>query len=172
MQKSIFLTLLICFPFISKAQVHSHAIGFRGGHAGYYGNGGELSYQLGLGEQNRLEFDLGFYGRRKWNNGNGWGSNGFRILSFSTIYHWVWNIKDGLNWYVGPGAQIIFYDEYNHDEYDGIFLNLGGQIGLEYDFSQLGAPLQLGLDYRPMFLFGWYHGFGHNTALSLRFLID
>ena len=122
---------------------------------------------------NRLEMDLGWYSRRNWNNGVGWGSgNAYSLLAFTASYHWDWNIVDGLNWFVGPGAQIVFYNEKYFDENDGMYIGLGGQIGLEYDFSELGAPLLLGLDYRPMFLFSWYDGVGHGTALSLRYLID
>lgn len=170
--KAIVFSVLILFGFNLNAQVHSHAIGLRGGYSGYYGNGGEISYQLGLGEANRLELDLGSYGRKDWNNGKGWGSGAYRVVSLAGVYHWVWNITDGLNWFVGPGAQIVFYDEKNFDDHDGVYFNVGGQIGLEYDFTNLGAPLQLGLDYRPMFLFGWYGNYGHSAALSLRFLID
>lgn len=170
----VLLLIIIGFTLSTRtsAQVHAHAIGLRGGYSEYYGNGGELTYQLGLGEKNRLELDLGSYRRKNWNNGIGWGSSDYRILSITGVYHWVWNIKDGLNWFVGPGAQIIFYNEKNYDDNDGAYLSIGGQIGLEYDFSQHGAPLQLGLDYRPMFLFGWYESYGHGAALSLRFLID
>ncbi len=170
--KNLLLAILVLFSLGAEAQVHKHAIGIRGGGGGFYGYGPEVSYQLGFSDRNRLELDLGWY-RRNWNNGIGWGSgNIYSVTALSGVYHWHWNITEGFNWYVGPGAQAIFYDErYDNDE-DGIYIGIGGQIGIEYDFSQHDVPLHIGLDYRPMFLFTWYNGFGHGTAFSLRYLID
>lgn len=156
-----------------EAQVNKHAIGIRGGSGGFYGYGPEISYQLGTSDMNRLELDLGWYSRKNWNNGNGWGSGyAYSVLALTGVYHWDWNITAGLNWYVGPGAQLIFYDERNYNDNDGMYLGIGGQIGLEYDFSEHGVPLLLGLDYRPMFLFNWWNGLGHGSALSLRYVIN
>jgi hypothetical protein len=165
--------ILFCLFFQSlNAQVHQHAIGLRGGNGGYYGYGMELSYQLGLGEKNRLELDLGAYRRKDWDHPVWGNSGGHRIVALAGVYHWAWNIKNGLNWYVGPGAQLVFYNELNDNDNDGIYFNIGGQIGMEYDFSEHGAPIHLGLDYRPMFFFGWYDGVGQDVALSLRYLIN
>lgn len=170
--RSVLIILSFAFIGSSFGQVHGHALGIRGSGNRYYGYGPELSYQLGMGDMNRLEMDLGWYHRNDWNNGKGWGSgNAYNLMAFSIIYHWDWNITDGLNWYIGPGAQVVLYDEKYYDSNDGIYIGLGGQIGLEYDFSELGAPLLLGLDTRPMFLFsGW--GVGYGGALSLRYLFD
>lgn len=171
--KHYLFAFFLLFILSTQAQVHEHAIGIRGGRGGFSGYGPELSYQLGFNEMNRLELDFGWYTRKNYNNGIGWGSgNAFRVYALSGIYHWDWNIVEGLNWFVGPGAQVVFYDEKNFDENDGIYIGLGGQIGLEYDFSVHSVPLHLGLDYRPMFLFTWNNGVGHGTALSLRYLIN
>ena len=122
--------VIILFVIISAqtfAQVHKHAIGLRGGGGGFYGFGPEISYQLGLNEKNRIEMDLGWYQRNHWNNGKGWGSGyAYRIMSFSAVYQWVWNLSGGLNWYAGPGAQVIFYDEKYYNDDDGIFMAVGG----------------------------------------------
>ena len=167
----LFVITSIC-SFDASAQVHSHAIGIRGG-GGTWGYGPEISYQKGTSDMNRLELDLGWYSRKNWNNGNGWGSGyAYQLVSLTGVYHWTWNIVDGLNWFVGPGAQVIFYDEKNYNDHDGIYIGVGGQIGLEYDFSVHAVPLQLGLDYRPMFMFSWYDNLGQGGALSLRYLID
>jgi hypothetical protein len=173
--KKLIGTLAICLiAGTSSAQIHQHAIGLRGG-GGTWGYGPEISYQGATGDNNRFELDLGWYSRRNWNNGNGLGSNSYNLISFSGVYHWLWNIDGGFNWYVGPGAQIVFYDEKyeDFDDFDdGIYIAVGGQIGIEYDFSVHAAPLQLGLDYRPMFLFSAWNDVGHGAALSLRYLID
>jgi len=163
MKNLTFLTILF-FLFNGQvfSQVHPHAIGLRGG-AGNFGTGGEVSYQHGLGSGNRLEFDFGWRG----NNGNG---NNYYHSALTGIYHWVKNITDGLNWYIGPGAQLGFYrDKWNNGN-DGVTLALGGQIGLEYDFNQHDIPLLLGLDTRPMFGFiGGVSGIGYGGAFSLRY---
>ncbi len=146
----------------SFGQVNPHAIGVRGG-AGNDGRGGEITYQHGFGESNRLELDFGWRGNRY--NGNNYSS-----LGISGIYHWVWNITSGLNWYVGPGAQLgLYQDKWNNDN-DGITLAVGGQIGLEFDFNELGAPLLFSLDTRPMWGFiGGGSGFGYGGAFALRY---
>ena len=133
--KAILVALGVLMGGFSFSQVHGHALGLRGGGNYHYGYGPELSYQLGLGEKNRLEMDLGWYHRKDWNNGNGWGSGyAYSLTAFSIIYHWDWNITDGLNWYIGPGAQVVLYNEKYYDNRDGIYIGLGGQIGLEYDW--------------------------------------
>ncbi|MEO9531348.1 MAG: hypothetical protein ABJG68_11495 [Crocinitomicaceae bacterium] len=158
--KKILFALTLFISTLSYSQVNPHAIGVRlgGSHYGHYG--GEISYQHGFGDANRLEVDLG------WRNHKNWSS-----LGVAVVYHWVWNITDGLNWYVGPGGHISMYsgkDNFN----DGFGLALGGQIGIEYDFNQHGAPLLLSLDARPMWNFigsNGYGGFGYGSALGIRY---
>jgi hypothetical protein len=166
--KRILLSLLIAITTLSlNAQVNPNTIGIRGG--GSYGGsyGGELTYQKGFGTSNRLELDFGFRSRRyKGSKGNDWYYN---HLSVTAIYHWVFNLFGGLNWYIGPGAQVGFYDDY-YDNNSGISLALGGQIGIEYDFNEHGVPLLLSLDARPMWDFvGYYAGFGGGGAFALRY---
>jgi hypothetical protein len=154
------LSLGICA--FSTAQVNPQAIGIRGG-SGSYGNGAEISYQHGFGSANRLELDLGWSGNR--NNGNNSSS-----MAIAGIYHWVWNLTSGLNWYAGPGGQLGLYQNKLNNDNDGIILAIGGQIGLEFDFNELGAPLLLSLDTRPMWGFNVGNaGFGYGGALGLRY---
>lgn len=143
----------------AKAQVNPHAIGLRLGGNGTT-NGAEISYQHGLSESNRLEFDLGFRSRRHFNS-----------MFVAGIYHWNWNLTEGLNWYVGPGAAVGLYNWDNgRSSSSGIDLGIGGQIGLEYDFNSLGAPILLSLDARPMFeVLGYNNGFGWGAALGVRY---
>lgn len=146
----------------ASAQVNPHAIGLRGG-LGNFGRGGEVSYQHGFGELNRLELDLGWRGNRSF-------GYDYTHAAFSGIYHWVWNIEEGLNWYIGPGAQLGLYSDKYNSNLDGFTLSVGGQIGLEYDFNTLDVPLLLSLDTRPMWGFiGGTSGFGYGAAFSLRY---
>lgn len=147
------------------SQVNAHAIGLRGGN-GNFGTGGEVSYQHGLGNSNRLELDLGWRG----NNNNG---NNYHHAALTGIYHWVWNLSDGLNWYAGPGAQLGSYkNKWNTNE-NGLTLALGGQLGIEYDFNTNDFPLLLSLDIRPMFGFvGGTSGVGYGYAFGIRYTFD
>jgi len=125
--------LLMYFISASNAQETNKAIGVR------FAYGGEISYQHPLGNEHRLEVDLG------WNYlGTNLAGNYSWGYALNGIYQWVWNIPDladGFNWYAGPGAAIVSHSG---------FLGVGalGQIGIEYNFK---FPLQLSIDYRPGF---------------------
>jgi len=157
MKKFLVLTLVILFTsFYIKAQVNPHALGLRFGGNGDI-NGAELSYQKGFNDVNRLELDLGFAGN----------SNHSRFFLVG-VYHWDWNLTGGLNWFIGPGAGLGYYSYDDSDDYFNIAL--GGQIGLEYDFNHLDAPILVSLDVRPMWDFiGDNSGFGWGVALVIRY---
>ncbi len=156
MKKTILFLGVIFISYFIHAQVNPHAIGVRLSGNGDV-NGAELSYQHGLGEANRLEFDLGF----------GAGKNHNRMF-LAGIYHWDWNITGGLNWYVGPGAALGIYSYDNNSGYFNI--GLGGQIGLEFDFNKLNAPILLSIDARPMWDFlGDNAGFDWGASLGIRY---
>ncbi|XOV65864.1 MAG: hypothetical protein ACFHU9_09525 [Fluviicola sp.] len=155
------------------------AIGLRLGPSNF-GNAAEVSYQHGFSEKNRLELDFGLRSNYHYN-----------IIGLSVIYHWRWNIDGGLNWYIGPGGQLGFYNHrhnhshghghghghphyHDHDDDDfresGAILNIGGQIGLEYDFNEHGVPIQLSIDTRPMWGFlNYYRGPWYGGALGIRY---
>jgi hypothetical protein len=91
-------------------------------------------------------------------------------MFLAVIYHWNWNITDGLNWYAGPGAAVGLYNYDNNQVISsGANLGVGGQIGIEYDFNHHGTPLLLSLDARPMFDLIGYYDIGWGTSLSLRY---
>jgi len=140
----------------AQAKVNPHAIGLRLGGNGSI-NGAEISYQQQLGDDNRIELDLGWGGNSSWNR-----------MFVVGVYQWDWNIDGGLNWYVGPGASLGLYSYKGDSGY--LNVALGGQIGLEYDFNKKGAPILLSIDARPMWDFiGDNAGLGWGTALGLRY---
>jgi hypothetical protein len=149
------LIFALSLTLFSQAQINPQAFGLRLG--GGSSNNAEFSYQKALGGENRFEADFGFGGN----------SNHSRLYVVG-IYQWVWNIDGGFNWYAGPGATLGFYSIKNGNDY--INIGIGGQIGIEYDFNTLGAPLLLSLDARPMFDFlGSNSGLDWGSSLGIRY---
>jgi len=133
--------LLASVASVQAQEIAKHALGLRLGDDD--GFGAEISYQLGLGENNRLELDLG------------WRDFEFAdAIKITGLYQWVFNIDGGFNWFVGPGGGLVFVD-YDNDFPGGddseTYLFLAGDIGLEYNFD---IPLVISLDFRPEIGFG------------------
>lgn len=127
--------MLIGLAFATQAQdISKNALGLRlGDNDGF---GGEVSYQRGLGSNNRLELDLG------WRNSR--DVDAFKLVG---LYQWVWNIDKGFNWYAGVGAGVgsWSYDKNGFSD-SGTFILAAGDLGIEYNFD---VPIQLSLDFRP-----------------------
>ncbi|MFC4722219.1 hypothetical protein ACFO5O_07795 [Geojedonia litorea] len=156
--KNLFLLAITLFGFtaFTHAQdISPNALGLRLGDSD--GFGAEVSYQRGLGDNNRLEFDLG------WRSGNYY--DGFKLAG---LYQWVWNIDGGFNWYAGVGGGVGSYsfdNNFNHD--DETFVFAAGDIGIEYDFD---IPLLISLDFRPELGFGSYRDdVDFDIALGIRY---
>ena len=143
MRKLLVLSIaLIGFAFTSNAQnISKNALGLRLGDSD--GFGAEISYQRGLGDNNRLELDLGL------RSGNGF--DGFKLAG---IYQWVWVLDGSFNWYAGVGGGVASYSfdrvPPGFDDSE-TFIFAAGDIGIEYNFD---IPLQLSLDFRPEIGFG------------------
>ncbi|MBF02508.1 MAG: hypothetical protein CMP76_04345 [Flavobacterium sp.] len=153
--------MLVGLAFSSQAQdISKNALGLRlGDNDGF---GGEISYQRGLSDNNRLEFDLG------WRNSN--HVDAFKLVG---LYQWVWNIEDGFNWYAGVGAGVGSWsidEKYYGVKDSGSYFLAAGDIGIEYNFD---FPLQLSLDFRPELYFGgdenYRDDFGPDIALGIRY---
>lgn len=151
MKKYVLLSLLlIFFCSSSEAQVNPHAIGVRLEGSDLFG--AEASYQHGLSEKNRLEIDAGL-------RANALSTRIYGVIAF----HWDWNIVSGFNWFVGPAVTSGFYQFDNNSDY--INFGAGGQIGFEYDFNELGVPLLVSVDTRPIYDFV-SHGAGFWVGAS------
>lgn len=158
MKKLILLfAVFATFTFAASAQeIADNAIGLRLGDDD--GFGAEISYQRALGENNRLELDLGI---RSGNN-----YDGFKLTG---LYQWVWHLDGSFNWYAGAGGGVGSYsvDIPGGEDFDDTFLFVAGDVGIEYNFD---IPLQLSLDIRPELGFGDFRDdVGIDLALGIRY---
>ena len=137
--KKIFTTMVIMLAVASVAFSQPRAIG------GRLGLNEEFSYQHSLTEGMYMDLTAGI--------GNFWSSWGH--IDATAAFDWTFNIKGIWNWFVGPAAGIGFGFGYNYRYYSGydahpympFRLNVGGQIGFEWQFN---IPLNLTVDWRPM----------------------
>ncbi len=144
--------------FSTQAQeISKNALGLRlGDNDGF---GGEISYQRGLSDNNRLELDLG------WRN-----SNNVDAFKLTGLYQWVWNIDGGFNWYAGVGGGVGSWSVDNSNN-NGTFAFVAGDLGIEYGFDEV--PILLSLDIRPELYFNSddfrNDSFGPDIALGIKF---
>ena len=138
-------------------QISDNAIGLRLGDSD--GFGAEISYQRAIGENNRLEFGLG------WRDGNNYSA--IRAVG---LYQWVWTLDGNFNWYAGVGGGFASYSidglPPGADDTDTALL-AAGDIGIEYNFD---IPLLISLDFRPEIGFGDFNDdIDFDIALGLRY---
>jgi hypothetical protein len=115
-------------------------------------DGGGISFKQFVNGNNALEL-IGYF----WNRGS-------RITGLYEIHGPITGAS-GLQWYIGPGAHIGFY---NTKYGDGVFAGLDGVLGLDYKFK--GAPINMSIDWQPSFEFGDNRGFvGSWGGLGIRY---
>ena len=158
--KKLFVLAIAFFgvlTFTNAQSISDNAIGLRLGDSD--GFGAEVTYQRALGDNNRLELDLG------WRSGNNW--DGFKLTG---LYQWVFNLDGGFNWYVGAGGGVGSYSFDNVPmgiDDSETFVFVAGDIGIEYDFD---IPLLLSLDFRPEIGFGDFNDdVDFDIALGIRY---
>jgi hypothetical protein len=97
--------------------------------------------------------------------------SGVEITGLYEIHNQAFEV-DHLNWYYGAGAHIGFWDGNNswgtaNTSYTVI--GIDGILGIEYNFSE--APINIGLDWKPMLNLVGYSGFwADGGALSIRYI--
>jgi hypothetical protein len=94
--------------------------------------------------------------------------DGFRVTGLYE-FHGPINGAPGLQYYIGPGAHIGFYDGNNNFNVDNrTFIGLDGVLGLDYKIN--GAPINLSIDWQPSIEFGDGRGFNSGWGgLGVRF---
>ena len=80
------------------------------------------------------------------------------------VYDFIFANAGIANFYVGPGVQLGFYN-YSGDQ--GFNAGIAGQLGVEFEIPSV--PLNISLDWRPVYHFN-YGGFGwQGIALGIRY---
>ncbi len=98
--------------------------------------------------------------------------HGFRLTGLYEIHGPITGAT-GLQWYIGPGAHIGFYDGFHSHHNDGdndshMHIGIDGVLGLDYKFK--GAPINISIDWQPAFEFGHSQGFyGNWGGLGIRY---
>lgn len=160
-KKILILSLVLCTSFLSAQEISEHALGLRlGDNKGF---GSEISYQRAYGANNRLEFDLGWRSRDRY--------DAFKLIG---LYQWVWQLEGNFNWYAGLGGGVgtWSYDRRPFDDdrrENGTFIAAAGNLGIEYNFD---IPLLISVDLRPEVYFGngvSGDSFGPDIALGVRY---
>ncbi len=161
--KKFFLTIALalgCFA-AAYSQSYSSAIGLRLGYPA------SLSYKQFFSEQGAIE---GFLGFRSY--------TGYSWMNVGATYqhHFPITGVDGLNWYVGGGASIFFWNDkdnvfVNNSDFSTTSFGVLGVLGLDYKFEN--APFNLSVDWMPtIFINGYGSGFGGGYgALCVRYVI-
>ena len=131
MKKLLILALAIS-AFSLSANAQSRALGIRGAY------GIEASYQCTTFGDNFLEADLGWYP----------GS-----IAAAVCHDFVWDISSNFNLYAGPGANVhLFSTRDNNDKsFTAIGAGVGVQLGVELEIPF--APINISIDWRPMWNF-------------------
>ncbi len=100
----------------------------------------------------------------------GWSTNLTVLYHF---FHAPTGIAPGLDWFVGAGGHIWFYNT-NNRHFDNRYYNgstgigIDGALGMQYNFPS--APLNMSLDWKPsMNLYGGSYFDGGGFGLSIRF---
>ncbi len=142
---------------MNAQHIADNAIGLRLGDSD--GFGAEISYQRAFGDNNRLEFGLG------WRD-----NDNYSAIRFVGLYQWVWQLDGSFHWYTGVGGGLASFSLDNipmgQDDSETSFF-AAGNIGIEYDFD---IPLIISLDFRPEFGFGKINDdLDFDIALGIRY---
>jgi hypothetical protein len=164
---TLILALVIGGLSTAKSQDYSSAVGAR------LGSPIAASYKMFLGgSSNAIEAFVSYrnYGTTILGTRYGWTWIG--VGAAYQIHKDIPSV-DGLMWYFGGGASVVFfnYDDYYADDYDNLAIGIQGNLGLDYKFADL--PINVSLDWVPTFYInGFYNGFGAGYgALSVRYVL-
>lgn len=140
--------MVVCVCFTANADFRYQAVGARAS-GGISGLGLGLGYHGAFEGGYRLEFGFCLNANNDW-----------EVFGGDIAFQWHKNLKESVNWYIGPAALVgvgmikngvmskYFYDDY--DDLYGFYLGLGGQIGIEYELDAVGFPGHIGISTSPI----------------------
>ncbi|MFP4042480.1 MAG: hypothetical protein ACLFPH_09085 [Bacteroidales bacterium] len=157
MKKLGFTILLALSTFLmSNAQDYNTGIGLRGGFA----NGVTIKHFV----SSKAAFEGILSSRWK----------GFGLTGLYEIHNRAFQ-TERLNWYIGFGGHVGFWDGDNTNNYWGTegesytVIGVDGILGLEYNFEEI--PFNISIDWKPAFNFYGYSGFwADGGAFSIRYI--
>ncbi|MBK9981541.1 MAG: hypothetical protein IPP15_03805 [Saprospiraceae bacterium] len=151
------MVVLLAMANSAHAQGYKSAVGLRLGFPL------AVSYKFFISDPAAIELYLGYRG----NTGYNYINPGAMYL-----YHFPISSVDGLQWYVGGGAQAFLYSYDFCPDCESFAFGINGAIGLDYKFAN--APINLSVDWLPTIVIGGgYSGFGgDNGALSARYTLN
>lgn len=154
MKRTLTILLVIAaLSFSAQAQSYKTALGLRGGDPS------GVDFKAFISSTNALELIAG----------TGYFGHNFSITGF---YQWQkptgWT--PNLDWYIGPGAHVGFWNDYYRDEYKtGVLVGVDGIVGLEYTLDDI--PLNFAIGMGPTFQLtsgpGWYYW---NGGFAVRYV--
>ncbi len=153
--KKIFFLFLLFLSLNAVAQDYKTGIGLRGGLS----NG--LTVKHFISKNAAIEGIL----TSRW--------RGFAITGLYEMHYQAFNVKR-LNWYFGGGAHIGTWRGYDghpwfKDDVSYTVFGLDGILGIEYNIAEI--PINIGVDWKPVFNLTGYNGFlGDELALSVRYI--
>lgn len=163
----IALAVVFCSTSLTAQSIYDSAIGLR------LGAPVSVSYKTFLNGSNNAIEAFASYRSRKVFNDFGWTSIG--VGAGYQVHNPIESV-DGLQWYYGGGAALYFftYDDgfADFDNESNLSVGILGFLGLDYAFAD--APINISLDWVPVFSFSGYgRGFGADGgALAVRYTLD
>lgn len=164
--KKVLLSLAAVLGMACANEAFAQSRGYDSGIGLRLGGDVGITYVHGMGD-NSLDLIGG------WRLGD---YNGSSYLGLSGLYRWHFPVGSvtNLDWYVGPGVGLGFWDGpdnngNNNNDNDGFSLSILGQLGIQYTLE--GAPINFALDWIPGFqLIPGTDFFGGNVGLSVRYV--
>ena len=140
--KKLLILLVICLT-VANANAQSMGRSYKTALGVKFWDGAGVSFKTFVAPQNAVEV-IGYFYR-----------NGTRLTGLYEIHN---NLEGtpGLQWYIGPGAHVGFYD-YNGRKGSRAVGGIDGVLGLDYKINK--APFNLSLDWQPSFEFADNRGF-------------
>ncbi|UKJ09058.1 hypothetical protein [Solitalea lacus] len=154
MKKLLSLTVVVLLLSVVSVKAQSYTTAL----------GGRIGTESGISLKHFVKSNAALEGILAFNN------HSFELTGLYAVHGNAFN-EAGLDWFVGGGAHIGSHRHHNDydNHYDGdVIFGLDGVLGLEYTFS--GAPINIGVDWKPELNFTGYEGFyPDNFAISIRF---